>query len=64
MPDATSELPLIGERIVVIGNTNAGKSTLAAQLEGLLAHARHLARDRVASRGQLALLLLTDELDP
>ena len=36
MPDTTSEAPLIGERIVVIGNTNSGKSTLAAQLAELI----------------------------
>ena len=36
MPVAASETPLIGERIVVIGNTNAGKSTLAAQLAELI----------------------------
>lgn len=36
MPGAASNAPLIGERIVVIGNTNAGKSTLAAQLAELI----------------------------
>lgn len=32
MSDAASKPPLVGDRIVVIGNTNAGKSTLAAAL--------------------------------
>lgn len=36
MPGAASKAPLVGERIVVIGNTNAGKSTLAAQLAELI----------------------------
>lgn len=36
MPDAASKPPLLGERIVVIGNTNAGKSTLAARLAALI----------------------------
>ncbi len=32
MPDASHDPPRLGRRVVVIGNTNAGKSTLAAHL--------------------------------
>ncbi|MDA0351183.1 MAG: adenylate kinase [Chloroflexi bacterium] len=32
MPPTANDRPLIGERIVVIGNTSSGKSTLAARL--------------------------------
>lgn len=32
MPDASNDPPRLGERIVIVGNTNAGKSTLGARL--------------------------------
>ncbi len=44
MPDATPRSPLIGERVVVIGNTNAGKSTLASQLAELI-NGKHIELD-------------------
>ncbi len=46
MPVVASEAPLIGERIVVIGNTNAGKSTLAAQLAELI-DGKHIELDAI-----------------
>lgn len=32
MPDASNDPPRLGERIVIVGNTNSGKSTLGARL--------------------------------
>jgi hypothetical protein len=32
VPDASNDPPRLGERIVIVGNTNAGKSTLGARL--------------------------------
>lgn len=44
MPDAARKAPVIGERIVVIGNTSSGKSTLAARLAEKLG-GRHVELD-------------------
>ncbi len=46
MSDSASSTPLIGDRIVVIGNTNAGKSTLAAQLADLI-DGKHIELDAI-----------------
>jgi adenylate kinase family enzyme len=32
VPDASNDPPRLGERIIIVGNTNAGKSTLGARL--------------------------------
>lgn len=44
MPVTANKRPLIGERIVVIGNTSSGKSTIGAQLAGMIG-GRHIELD-------------------